>query len=674
MKQHKRYGVIILAALLLLLSGCTGGKPSGADKEDNAKASDIEAGQETRGDSATDKGSADNKDKVLASLGEDEIAFSRGGYFYSEDIELEILSKKPCTIYYTTDGADPDLSKEQYKKLIRLEAGSQARAVCIKAKGYFEDGTETETIVHTYFLGKNVNERYDTLIFSITSDPYNLYDYEYGILVEGKLRDDWIKENPYDMIEPNDPANFNMRGRESERDAFIEVIEPDGTGVIAQKAGIRAYGGWSRANLQKSLKLFARKEYDEVNNKFRYTFFPEKTAANGDGSVPDTFKRLVLRNCGNDNGFAFIRDELFQTLAAQAGYMDYQAVRPAVMYLNGDYRGVFWLHDVYCDEYFEDNYGKYDGVMEVLEGGETYKKEDDDGENSQAVGDYWNMYYRFSRLDLTDDTAYEELCELIDVENYLSYYALQIYIGNEDWPHNNYKTYRYYAPEGEAYREAPFDGKWRYLLHDLDFSFGIYGTGALVDNIQNYVGKNGEVREAAPLFGRLMNRPDCRQIFITKTLDLINGAFAPDNINKVLEEMNVLRINEQMNMYDKNLLADWVRFDQLEGRLEDIRVYGSQRADHIIKKYLDYFNLTGTYQLTVIPPDGGKVKINSWLTGDVHEGTYYLDYPTVIKAVLPEDMELDYWIVNGEIVEDAMLYITPELLSDNMADVTCIIK
>ena len=70
-----------------------------------------------------------------------------------------------------------------------------------------------------------------------------------------------------------------MRGRESEREAYLEILEADGNVVASQKAGIRVYGGWSRANQQKSLKIFARKAYDRVNNKIRYEFFPDKTSA-----------------------------------------------------------------------------------------------------------------------------------------------------------------------------------------------------------------------------------------------------------------------------------------------------------------------------------------------------------------------------------------------------------
>ncbi|MBH1941734.1 CotH kinase family protein [Mobilitalea sibirica] len=606
-------------------------------------------------------------------IGDYDIAFSHTGYFYDGTIEVGILSNKECSIYYTMDGSEPDQKQTQYQKEIKLPAKDEVKAYSIKAKAYFEDGTESDTIVHTYFVGNYVKDRFNTLVFSVTTDPYNLYDDEYGILIEGKLRRDHIKENPRDKIEPNDPANFNMRGRESEREVYLEVLQPDGTKITEMNAGIRTYGGWSRANLQKSIKIFARKEYDEVNNKFRYEFFPQKTAANGDGTKLDSFKRLVLRNCGNDNGFAFIRDELFQTLAAQAGYQDHQAVRPAAMFINGEYRGFFWLHEVYSDEYFEENYGDYTGSFEILEGGENYKSLDEDGENEYAIRDYEDMY-TYAAKDLTKDENFNQLSELMDVENYLEYYALQVYIGNEDWPHNNYKTYRYYAADGEEYKEAPFDGKWRYLLHDLDFSFGIYGTKATTDNFSKYVGRNGEMKEEAPLFSQLMKRDDCKEIFIKKTVDLINGSFAPENLNRVLDEMHASRLSEQMNMYNKNLLADWVHQDQLEERLEAIRSYGSERAGYILTRYQEYFDLGDMYRLKVQPVQGAEIKINSFVTDDYFEGSYYSDYNTVISTVIPAGMELDYWMVNGEKVYEQELLITPAMIRDRKVEVNCFFK
>ena len=658
----------LLLILILGLLGLTGCSDTGSQKE-KSEESDAIAQDEKSNDTVTQE---EDQTTMTALTGENEIAFSENGYFFPENLDLQIYSSKTGHIYYTLDGSDPDQESKLYEKAIDFTAGGDIKAIPVKAKAYFDDGTESEMIVHTFFTGESVKTRFDTLVFSVTTDPYNLYDEEYGIFVEGKLRKDWIKENPYDKIEPNDPANYNMRGKDSEREVFLEVIEPDGTPVVGQNAGIRTYGGWSRANKQKSIKMYARKEYDEENNKFRYEFFPERTGI--DGTVLDTFKQLVLRNCGNDNGFAFIRDELFQTLIAQAGYPDYEAVRPAAMYVNGDYRGFFWLHEAYNDEYFEDHYGAYDGSFEILEGGEIEKNIDEDGENEAFVTEYQAMYDKFSELDLTKEENYQELCKLVDVENYLNYYALQIYIGNEDWPHNNYRTYRYYATGNEAYREGPFDGKWRYLFHDMDFSTGIYDRGALVDNISNYVGPTGEVRITCPLFGQLMKREDCREMFIKQTLDLLNGAFASKNLNQVLGEMNASRINELNHTYGKGLLEDWVQPDQLDYRLGALQAYAKERAPHILTKYQSYFQLGGIYVLKSSPAEGGTLRVNSFTTEEYFEGSYYEDYDTTITAKLPQGAKFDYWLVNGEKITDKELVITSDLVKDGIVEVNCITK
>ena len=599
------------------------------------------------------------------------ISFVQQEYFYKDTINVEIDSDKPCDIYYTLDGSDPDKGEELYQGNIELVSKPETVVYSVKAKGYYEDGSESGTIVHTYFVGKNIDNRFDTLVFSITSDPYNLYDYEYGILIEGKLRDDFIKNNPSKLIEPPDPANFNMRGRESERDIYLEVFEPDGTVVISQDAGVRTYGGWSRASRQKSLKLFARKEYDEENNKFRYEFFPNKRAE--DGSVLTNFKRLVLRNSGNDNSHGFIRDEFFQTLAGQAGFKDYHAVRPAAVFINGDYRGHLWLHEVYEDEYFEEHYGAYTGNFEVLEGGETFKKEDEDGSNRYAIADYEEAY-SYTYEDLTDETVYNKLKELIDVENYLEYYAYQIYLGNEDWPHNNYKVYRYYAAEGEEYGEAPFDGKWRYLLHDIDFTFGIYGASPWADNMRKYSNKSGDISNEAPLFSQLIKRGDCKDFFVTRNLDFINGALAPDNLNKVLDEMNSQRMNEQLHMYGKKLMDDWVHMDQLPGRMEDIKNWGSDRRTYMLGRLRTFFELGEIYDLNVKPASGTGVRINNVETYSEFEGRYYPDFDVVIEAIIPAGKELSHWIVDGDIVNDEKLIINESLKFEGKVEVASVLK
>lgn len=656
MKTYRLWFIMLISAMTLYMAGC--------DKFAVTVMGSSEKDTEVQTAAKPDKA----QDLTISMDGS--LCYSVTDTFIYKDTELHILCNKPGKVYYTLDGSDPDKNQLLYQEPIQLVAAEGTKVISVKAKAYYTDGGESDTIVRTYFVGRIVRARFNTLVFSVTTDPYNLNDYEYGILVEGKLRDDYVREHPYDAIDPSVPANYNMRGRESEREVFLEVFEPDGTRVAAQAAGIRTYGGWSRGHLQKSIKIYTRKAYDRDNNKLRYEFFPWKITREGEPA--DSFNRLVLRNSGNDNAYAFIRDELLQTLSGQAGYMDYQAVRPAVLYINGEYRGVFWLHEVYDDDYFDENYGDYNGSFQVLEGGELYKQIDDDNENAQAIADYEAMY-EYAYRDLTDETNYEELCKLMDVENYLAYYALEIYIGNEDWPHNNYKTYRYYPEEGEVYREAPFDGKWRYMLHDLDFSFGIYGTNGLVDNLWKYIGSKGAIREECPMFGQLMQRKDCQEYFIVKTMDLINGAFSPDNVNRTLDEMNKSRIKELKNMYHTNLLPDWVQFEQLKERLESIRTYAKQRSEHIPETLRTRFDLGDLYRLTVQPAEGCRVKINSIITEELFDGVYFPDYDTVVAPILPEGKQFKAWLVNGKEYKMERLIITPAMRKDQKAEVICLV-
>lgn len=87
-----------------------------------------------------------------------------------------------------------------------------------------------------------------------------------------------------------------------------------------------------------------------------------------DGTLAQKHKRLILRSGGTDNGFSFIRSELAGALAADAGFPDVMHAVPVTVYINGDYRGIYWLENTYDAQYFENRYGEYDGEFVVLEG------------------------------------------------------------------------------------------------------------------------------------------------------------------------------------------------------------------------------------------------------------------------------------------------------------------
>ncbi len=455
-------------------------------------------------------------------------------------------------------------------------------------------------------LGVSQDRKFSTYVFSITGDPADL------------------------TLRPNGlfyGENYKLRGRESEKKVFVEAWNPEGKLILSQYAGLRIYGAYSRQNYLKSVKLFARAEYDPEKKNFKYNFF-NTPQLDGSDKYIKKYKKLVLRDSGNDYQFAWIRDELNQTLASSAGFTDYEACAPAIYYLNGEYRGFYWLHESYCDSYFKNKYGDEgkNGEFAIVEGNEIYKKLDDDDEATvKAAEEYNKAYIGLINMDLTDDSNFKKLGEFMDVENYLMYYAYNIYICNHDWPNNNYKCYRYYAADGEEYMPGTvYDGRWRFLLHDMDYSMGLYDQkeclagydklGEVLTALKK-LSKDEKVEEDeayklfvqyldipegytaniryAPLFAKLMERADCRDFFVSYSLELAGNALSRKSINETLDVMNEERADEIEEFYKylevlraKNADGIWSWRGHYEMYTDVIRDWAKQRANYS-KRYME---------------------------------------------------------------------------------------
>ena len=83
----------------------------------------------------------------------------------------------------------------------------------------------------------------------------------------------------------------------------------------------------------------------------------------------------------------------------------------------------------------------------------------------------------------------------------------------------------------------------------------------------------GTLKCPAPLFTALMQRTDCRDLFLRQMLDLANGFASGKTISETLTAMDEERANEQSYSYTSGLLADWVSPYQLGGHVTKIRNY-----------------------------------------------------------------------------------------------------
>lgn len=549
----------------------------------------------------------------------DDIIVSQEDSFCAGDLVLELSDAGGYPIYYTLDGSIPGFESGFYEDPIAFTATDEVQSCVLRARSYDEStGEWGDLFTRTYFYAdsmETLKERFSTYIVCLTSDPYNLYDYEYGIMVEGKIRDEYVNSPEYISGKLTQPANFTQQGRDWERDAFVEILSPDGECLIAQDAGMRIFGHASRQYYYKSFKLYARKAYG--NDTFAYPFFEDNTHG-ADQKVQDAYKRLVVRAHGFDKSVTLFREELFQTLCSQIEGIDSKSVAPASVWLNGGYYNFEWLQEVYDDTYMEENYGlmqKGDYYQKLalrankltlsIAKGKTDSGDEDEEETvgteeaepvvettdrtpeeEQASKDYHKMA-EYAEKDLTDDETFAELEQLVDIDNMIQYFAIETYIANWDWPLNNIKLYRYYS-QNNVYGTGRQDGRWRYLYYDMEAGFNIYN-----EEPEDWLDIE-TVMEQNPLFGAVMKRPDMQKKF-AKYIELcIKEYFTEDRVRVAVEKLCGERDSELAESFAYKHSIDesyTMNMDDVEQNKEVIYDFVEKRPEMMRQQIQELFGI-----------------------------------------------------------------------------------
>lgn len=591
------------------------------------------------------------------------IQFSQKSGFYQDTVQLTLISPEKGQIRYTLDGSEPTPDNEEailYDETygIIIPCSEKEKVYNVKAALVADNGMESGTFAETYIVGRNVEERYDMPVLSIFGDPAGLTG-ENGILQK---------------------ENRDFRGREWEREIRITLFDMQGGTMLKQACGVRMFGDGTRQKNQPSMKLFARSEYDE-QNEFDCLLFQDYSENN---ALITGCKRVVIRSGGNDNGYAHIRSEFASKLCQDAGFPDAQASSPVCVYVNGEYYGTYWLTETFDDSYFEKKYGEFDGQMVLLEDNIGYSEpqETDDELTLQFKEEYNNLYPVLSSIDLNDPDNWNYLNETIDVENFLQYMAMENYFGNKDAMFNNYKTYRYYSPDGSYLEGTVFDGRYRFLLFDMDqtLGYGVYdepGAEAEILNTTNRV--NYDIFYNS-LFANIVKTQEGRDIYTRYYLALLNYYCADERAEAILDEMHESRDKELRRQYaetelmvdNKDTPAD-IDYSHVLQHMKLIRKFLQNRPDWALYDLEEAFGLSSRYTLSVQNPGEAYLSVDAASFSDAaFEGTYYSEIPVLLTAQPKCGDKFDHWLVDGIEYYEPSLLITGEMIQDETLFVECV--
>lgn len=532
------------------------------------------------------------------------VTFSQESGIYKDAFSLEINCEKATEIYYTLDGSNPltsdtkikytqpvsvkdrsgdknyvtavdptlfdaanaklNSSRDQYLSTMKAPADSAVdKCTVVRAVAMDSDGLYTQTQTATYFIGtmsehiEGIEESCkaagaDLAVISISINYDDLFDSKTGIYVKGDIFQKEVESylmlhNSLKQDESrNFDANYKQRGREWERNAHIDFFESNAQTAdlaFSQDCGIRIQGNYSRSDLQKGFRLYAREEYGEKN--FNYPIFGENLK-NDAGETMSKFKTFTLRAGGNCAFTAKYNDTYWQSLVADMD-CDTQTSRPCVVYVDGEYWGLYVLQEDYSDNYFEDTHGVDNKDVVVYKGdAETYEigyKLDvgDLPEGETDVKYYFSDLLKFfrSHKSCESEEDYNELAQLVDVQSAMDYFAVQAWINNKwDWPGKNWSLWKTLnVDESNEYA----DGRWRFCFYDIEFGGVSGGNEASTNTIKEDNYKPSGLLDmdtsnpAVLIFAYLMTNENFRTAYNAELSGLSDGRFSVENAQAQLD-------------------------------------------------------------------------------------------------------------------------------------------
>lgn len=509
------------------------------------------------------------------------------------------------------------------------------KGMVVRAKVYVPNKLPSNTESRTYFFTPNGLPKSTLPVFSIKTNSNKLFDYNNGIYVAGIDFVAWRTANP---TLPPFAVPFGNYYRETEIPANVEYLE-NGIPKLNQEVGLRIHGAGSRMWDKKGLRLYSTGE-NASKSDMNYAFFP---------SLPITsFKRIILRNSGNDYERTLMKDGTIQQMAKGLN-LEIQEYRPSVVFLNGEYWGIHNIRERLDEYYYASHFGIDKDSIEF------FSNPDIEGN----TGHYLATSNFIKNNSMTISANYDYAKTRIDIDNFIDYTIMELYAANYDWPVGNI-TYWREKVNFNANASKGQDGRWRWALCDLDLSFEEYD--------ENYFSR----ALAAPefLLQYLLPNPSFKNQFINRYADLINTHFQP--------QIFINHINTSKNAIDTEInenIARWTRpssHTTWESNVNLMVTFANNRPAIARQHILSQFGLSGTANLTVTVSNSsqGYIKVNTIdilpTTIGVNPapypwtGTYFKGVPFNVTAIAKRGYKFVHW-------EDGSTIISTPTIAVNLS-------
>ncbi|MFK8058043.1 MAG: CotH kinase family protein [Saprospiraceae bacterium] len=374
-----------------------------------------------------------------------ELSLTAGFYSGAQTVSI-VNTQANSTLHYTLNGSTPTASSPVYSAPLQVTQTQVVKALSISMDAAILPG---KVAFASYFI----DESFSLPVFSVAADSV---------------------------------INLANGAGEIRPIGSLEYFEDNTTLTTSSYGSLNRHGQDSWVLDHRSLDWVSRDEMG-YSSSVKAPIFSY--------SDRDSYQKFMFRNSGDDNypaiddgeheGATHIRDEYVHALSLNGDMkLDQRAVERVILFLNGEYWGLYGMrerpvdHD-YTDEYYDQ--GKYD--IQYLT---TWDETTSEYGGSQSLQDWGNLRDYILNNDMSVPENYEVAADSLNMNSLVDFFLLNLNTVAADWLNYNTGWWRGLDPEGDH-------KKWGYIVWDLDATFDYYinytgvpntGPDALVCDIE----------------------------------------------------------------------------------------------------------------------------------------------------------------------------------------------
>ncbi len=450
-------------------------------------------------------------------------------------------------VHYTLDGSTPTAASQRYTEPLHLEQSTVVRAVEVigdslspvatatyiftssvltqpdNPKGYPDTwgeytqiwgtaiadyGMDPEMTGNRQLAQKIVNGLSDLPILSIVTDRDNLFSHE-------------PDEETGGIYIFTGPPVGDATGHGWTRPASIELIGGPQNHDLSTTCGLRLHGGHGRLaekNPKHSFRLVFKEKYGPKT--LQYPVF-------GDDE-PSKFDQLVVR-CHFGNAWQhwsesnrtkaqYSRDVWARRMQRRISGLGINALY-VHLFLNGMYWGLYNMAERVDEQFGKDHLGGKKSDIDVV------KIEEDGGNHIEAAEgtlDAWEQMVETATRAATDESAYQQLDTLLNVDAFIDYMLINQYGGNTDWDHHNWYAIRRRGEDSQGFR---------FLCWDTEIIFE--------SARENVLSKNNGNAFPTGIFQNLLRNDDFARRYLRRAKELLakDGLLGEQSVVEVWDSL-----------------------------------------------------------------------------------------------------------------------------------------